>query len=365
MGGDSVRRLLLKAATDPLAVVLLVAVMSRLVVAVAMLTATPLQLYGGLQVDAAWPFMTWDGQWYLSIVQNGYHAYDLEAAHPDFAFFPLWPLTIIAGSLFGLLDPGLVAPLLSTALFLLAMVVVFRLLERRFDPGTAQRATILLALAPGATAFTLGYSESLFILIAAAALLVGVATRRGILLVILASLTRLVGPALSLAAIPELRSRPRLAWTALVAGPATFFAWCGFIWYLTGDPLGYLRGSPAWWSGSTLHSGPIGAIEALFLSHDVLALFVAWVAMALALISIAGGLMLLRRWPDLGLYVLGVLAPTILAGNWTTWPRLLLTAFPALVVLTRSRGVFLMSAAAFGFIQVLFARGQASISWAP
>jgi len=361
---DSVRRWLPKAASGPLAIVLFVAVMSRLVVAIAMLTATPPQA-GAYALDASWPFVTWDGPWYLSIVKNGYHAYALDSGHPDFAFFPLWPVAIIAGSLFGLLDPGFVAPLLSTALFLLAIIVVFRLLERRFGPSTAQRATILLALAPGATAFTLAYSESLYVLLAAAALFVGVATRRGIVLVILASLTRLVGPALSLAALPDVRSRPRLALIALAAGPVTFLVWCGFIWHLTGDPLGYMRGSPAWWAGSEFLSGPMSAFQAVFVTTNGLALLVAWVAMFLALISIAGGLMLLRRAPDLGLYVLGVLAPTILVGNWPTWPRLLLAAFPALVVLTRSRGVFLTSALAFGVLQVLFARGQASITLVP
>ncbi len=362
---DGVRRRLPKAVTGPLAIVLFVALMSRVVVAVAMLTATPIQSHIGLLPDGTWPFVTWDGRWYLSIAQSGYHAYDLAPGHPDFAFFPLWPLSIIAGSLFGLLDVALVAPLLANALFLLATVVVFWSLERRFGSSAAQRATILLALAPGATAFSLAYSESLFVLIVAAALLVGVATRLGIVLVVLASLTRLVGPALSLAAIPDLRTRPRLAIAALVAGPATFLVWCGFIAYLTGDPLGYMRGSPAWWTGSALHSGPIGAIEALSATTDILALFVAWVAVSLALVSIAGGLALLRWSPDMGLYVMGVLVPTILVGNWTTWPRLLLAAFPALVVLTRSRAVFLTSAVTFGVIQVLFARGQVSIGWAP
>ena len=162
--------------------------------------------------------MTWDGRWYLSIVRAGITPTTSTPGHPDFAFFPLWPIAIIAGSLFGLLDSPWSHPCCRPRS---SCSRPSSCSGRSSDASARARRNERRSSyhsPPGRPPSTLAYSESLFVLIVAAALLVGVATRLGIVLVVLASLTRLVGPALSLAAMADLRSRPRLAFDRVGGG---------------------------------------------------------------------------------------------------------------------------------------------------
>jgi hypothetical protein len=353
---------LVRLVAHPLVPVLAVALLSRLVATAILLGADPAgsPIVGGVEG----PLLIHDGSWYLAIVLDGYHPYPLELDHPNFAFFPLWPAAIVVASLFGVFDPTVVAPVLSNALFVGGSVVVFELLRRHVGTHVSQRTTMLLALAPGAAAFSLAYSESLFILIAAGALVVGVTSRAGVVLVFLASICRLVGPALSLAALPELRMRRRAALAALVAGPVGFLLWAAFIWHLTGDPLGYLRGTPSWWSSLGASTG-LESVVATFAEGVPFDIVACTVTCALAVVMVGGALALLRSSPALALYSLGVLAPTLLAGHWVNWPRLMLPAFPALVLLARRRTVFLAAAPLFGLGQVALARWYAAGVWTP
>ena len=357
-GGATLAQLLAR----PLVPVLAVAFLSRLAATAILLGADPgaSPIIGGVEG----PLLIHDASWYLAIVRDGYLPYPLELEHPNFAFFPLWPLAIVVASLFGVLDPTLVAPILSNVLFLAGSVVVYELLRRHVGTTVSQRATMLLALAPGAAVFSLAYSESLFILIAAGALLVGVTSRGGVVLVFLASICRLVGPALSLAALPELRTRRRATIAALVAGPLGFLVWAAFIWHLTGDPLGYLRGTPAWWSSLGAPTG-LESVVATFAEGVPFDMLACTVTCAFAALMVWGALALLRTSPALALYALGVLAPSVLAGHWVNWPRLMLPAFPAMVVLARRRTVFLAAAPLFALAQVALARWYAAGVWTP
>ncbi|MGC8635197.1 MAG: hypothetical protein ACP5VP_11165 [Candidatus Limnocylindrales bacterium] len=89
------------------------------------------------------PFVAWNGSWYLQIAKSGYHAAPVTLsatnAHDDFAFFPLWPIGLRLSTL-GVLPAALTAVVLANLLFILAAVLLWRLLAERFAAALATGA---------------------------------------------------------------------------------------------------------------------------------------------------------------------------------------------------------------------------------
>ena len=116
-------------------------------------------------VDAR-PILTsltsWDGRYYTSIADDGYHADP--SYGPDYAFYPGYPIAVRALSLLTLGDIDLAAVLVANGAFLLLLVALFALSMRYLDRERAMLALWFFALAPGAVAYGLAYSESVFVL---------------------------------------------------------------------------------------------------------------------------------------------------------------------------------------------------------
>jgi hypothetical protein len=108
----------------------------------------------------------WDSAWYLQITNGGY--FFTPGKQSAVAFFPLYPL------LMSLLKPFtnsalLAGWLISNVCFLLALILLYKLVEREFsDSSIAARAVLYIAIFPTAFFFSAVYSESLFLLLAAA-----------------------------------------------------------------------------------------------------------------------------------------------------------------------------------------------------
>ena len=284
------------------------------------------------------PFAVWDGHWYLGIARDGYHGYPV-AFHPvfgqpwyDFAFFPAWPAVMKAGGL-------LVAPFelrivtaatgLATLLFLAGSVVAWRVMADRLGPRAATAGLALLAFSPGAYAFSLVYAESLFLLLAAASFLaVGTVARP--VFVGLAMLTRIAGAALVVAGLVEavmtrgLARRQALA--AAAGGIVAFGAWFAAIGVLTGDPLGFVRGSAGW----NVRSGIVPQLARVVMEPSWEQ--VGWVL--ITVVAVGAAVLLLRRDRELGVFSLACLALVVLPGSVShSWPRYILAAFPVFAVL--------------------------------
>ena len=117
----------------------------------------------------------WDGLWYLEIVRNGYPRsippdityFQLEARA---AFFPLYPLLVRA---FDRVLPGgdtFAALVVTTALALVAVILVGVLARRLYGNDVAERAMVLFAVFPGSFVLSYAYAEALLIVLAAACL---------------------------------------------------------------------------------------------------------------------------------------------------------------------------------------------------
>lgn len=103
---------------------------------------------------------------YLSIADNGYtqEPFSLEG-QKNWAFYPLWPLLMRLGAVFLNNNTVLAGLLLSNVLFLLGVVLLYKLLSRRFPSKIAYESTILLILFPTAHFFMRPGPESLFLVL--------------------------------------------------------------------------------------------------------------------------------------------------------------------------------------------------------
>jgi len=121
-------------------------------------------------------FLSWDGRWYLELIRRGYPSsipdnITYEQLEARAAFFPLYPAVVRA---FDAILPGgdtIAALLLNFILGAVGLVLVGHLARRVFDEAVAMRSMVLFAIFPGSFVLSFAYSEALFIVFAAAALI--------------------------------------------------------------------------------------------------------------------------------------------------------------------------------------------------
>jgi hypothetical protein len=195
---------------------------------------------------------SWDGVYYVSIAADGYQAGPVNGPYPEVVFFPLYPVAVgaVATLLGG--DVPLAALLVSNGAALVALVAVYGLARVRLSPGPAMLAVTIVALQPGAVAFSMAYSDSLFLLLVCASLLAGERGARPAagLLAFLAALTRLQG-ALLIAPLLILcwtqdRHQPRVSWLWGLGAPLGTLVVAALMAGITGDPLALLADQVAW-----------------------------------------------------------------------------------------------------------------------
>ena len=104
-------------------------------------------------------FETWDAYHYLHLARHGYGDQPM-----SLAFYPLWPFLVrLAAPLCGG-NFTLAALILSNAFSVAALVLLHRLIARRFNENVAGKTLILMIAFPGALFLCLPYTESLFLL---------------------------------------------------------------------------------------------------------------------------------------------------------------------------------------------------------
>lgn len=295
----------------------------------------------------------WDNHSYVQVAMQGYPrhlAYDNNGllAGNNLAFFPCYPLLIRVVHVISGLDAttaSIAAAWLASAT---AAVLVHRLGLRLFGERAALALVVLVFTQPMAITLWIGYSESLFLALVAAALLAahreawltaGVCT-------LLAGLTRSTGTALAVAlavaAVLAMRRQRRVDWRAVAGvmvgalGVPAYLLWVG----LRVGSIG------AWWTIQREGWGTVwdwGDATWRFLT-STLQRGNDWVPVATAVlllvIAATGAAALLQRpWPPLAVYGLLVFALTVGQSNYYhSKLRLMVPALLTLVPLARAAG---------------------------
>ena len=290
----------------------------------------------------------WDAVWYRRIAEDGYGfvlQVDADTVHPDYAFFPLFPLLMRAVAGVTPLDPATAGLLLSWLSSLVAAWGIFAVGETVGGRRTGVVLAVLWGALPIAFVESMAYTESMFTAFCAwalSAVLAGRWTTAGAL-AIAAGLTRPAAVALiaaiGLAAVVtivrawrEVRRRdclPPLLGAAL--SPLGFLAFVGWVAIRTGSVTGYFDVQAAWGKSLDLGQATVRQVWAELTGP------MPWVGVVVVL-AIAGVLALLawslaRRPPlALAVFTVGIVALALLGtGYFNSRPRLLLPAFPFLL----------------------------------
>jgi hypothetical protein len=279
--------------------------------------------------------LVWDGTWYARIARVGYEALPHEALR----FFPLVPVLARAGAALTPFTTGAVLVAISNASALAVGVSLFALvrLESR-DEALARRAVWLVALAPPAYVFVLGYTEATATLLAVLVFL-GLRTRRWAWAAVAGFLAGLVRPVGALLVVPaaiealrdvrSARSGERMlrlvAALAPVAGAGAYLAWVqaqfGDWWLpIRVQQRAGLRGR---------FTNPLStfadAARSLFDGADATTgLHLPWVIVLVVLVVVA-----FRRWPvSYGAFALTMLIVGVSSSTLNSIERYALSAFP-------------------------------------
>ena len=312
--------------------------------------------------------LSWDGGWYRSIALHGY----VGAGQESLRFFPLFPLL---GRWFGLVpgvgtDVALVV--VANVSALLAMAALLVLVRHDLgDAALARRSVWLLALAPSAYCFVLGYADALLMLCAVVTFL-GARTGRwwwAAAAGLAAGAVRPVGVLLVVPVLVELWLRRRESarparWVARVAalagpvvGAGAYLAWVAH------------RFGDAWLPFTVQqqdgHRGQF-AVPVSAMAHDVMeglhghhlgsAVHVPWVLVCIVLAVVAW----IRLPRSYALFAVAVLVVSLSSTNLDSFERYALGAFPLVIAAstaTSSRRVEVvvlgLSALAMGAYAVL------------
>lgn len=207
-----------------------------------------------------WPATTyyqyavWDEGWYASIAKKGYQAPPDFRLHSNLPFSAGLPLLLRAASLATGLSPDAVRIPVAILSWLVAVVVLSRVLDHAGGERHTRRfALVLFAFAPGSMYFLTSYSESLYLpLLAAcfAALLSGRHLLAGVFGAFALS-TRspavILAPTILVAAwMDHPRTSRRRALLAAALPGLGLAAYMAILWIQVGDPLAFLDGYTPW-----------------------------------------------------------------------------------------------------------------------
>jgi hypothetical protein len=320
----------------------------------------------------------WDGQWYARIATQGYTGVAIDGSgQRDVGQLPLYPMTVRAAS-WVIGDVHIAGLLVSNIAFVLAGLVLFRLVESQFDSTVARRTLVLWCVWPFSYVFSAMYTESLFMLCVVGAFALGTQRLAGAALCAAgASLTRTVGVATALALLTLWAQRERFQTAALRRDAGWLlvaFSGIGLFMLILGlrfgDPLAFVRAHAAagWgdfnslselrdvirqWRSATSGNVASGNVPLLHTLHVLTMLLAA----GLCLVG-------LRRLP-LAWSVWAILMVVMSYYRWACFGRHFSTIWPAFVVaalLLRDapnlyRGVVYFCTALLVLLTLLFTQG--------
>jgi hypothetical protein len=303
----------------------------------------------------------WDAHWYRIIAETGYPT-ELplddsgRVGENAWAFMPIYPFVVRGIMAFTSAPFALVSVVVSVVAFAGFIVVADRLFRRFLGDSAALSAVAVVAFAPVAPVFQVGYAESLGMLFLAVALM-GLVERRWWLVALfvpLAALTRPLGVPLALALLViaivnwrQSRDRVPMVLLTAVAGLSAI-AWPVIAAVTTGRPTAYLDTELAWrrpYIGDEPHTWGTGWWEsAKWWFPEAAPWVIAGIALAIVVVAVLPatrriGLVPLVWSASYLTYLVVVLFPQ------SSLFRLLAPLFPLAGVVARSRTATVVSIA--------------------
>jgi hypothetical protein len=287
---------------------------------------------------------SWDGQWYMDIVRNGYPTvvppdvtYHMDEARA--AFFPTFPLL---GRAADWVVPGgdtIAVLLLNTVLGFIAVVLIGLLANDLYGERIGRTTTTLVALFPGSFVLSFAYSEALMLVLAAATLLC-LQRKRWLVAGVFAALTTATRPngvavavACVVAALVAIRDdRDWRALSSVLLAPIGFIAFQLWLGQHTGEPGVWFRVQRDAWDegasfGWTAVENTLEAItQPLTSPTDTITAVAVVTTVVLVWMSAKARLPL---WVNA--YSWSVLALMLVPATVTARPRFIFTAFPLLI----------------------------------
>jgi hypothetical protein len=251
--------------------VVIVFVASRIV------TTSILLYYASIQLKNPWTEASpgyfdfariWDAHWYYIISVVGYPTVlpvtnDGHIGESAWAFMPAYPALVKLFTATGL-DFAVVAVVVSVGFALGTALLLYRLMARFLEPGTALFSVVLFCFAPLSPILQVGYAESMHTFLLTLALYLLITRRYWLLLPVVGvmALTRPSGLAFALALALHVgwrlwhrRSDPFPVREGVGAATATLFSgfmgvsWLLIAWGVTGSPTAYTDTELAWRAG--------------------------------------------------------------------------------------------------------------------
>ncbi len=303
----------------------------------------------------------WDGLWYRELADHGYPDQVLHV-QSTLGFFPLYPgivwlvahTFVVPVAHWQILSTTVAGLIVSGVGGLVATVLVQRLAVEWWGKAAGRRAVLLFCLFPGSVVFSMVYAEGVMLPLAAGCLL-ALQRRRWVLAGVLAGLATATEPqalvlvvVCAISAALELRRSGWGARRALLApalstvGAAAFAI---FLWLWTGSPFASLIAQRDGWSERTdvlalVHlAQQLGAqISLRHFDHPTIDLNLV-VGLGGAIILIGLLVLVARNWREMSaeaiVYTVGLAWLGMTSEYTPPMPRMLITAFPAVIVVAR------------------------------
>jgi hypothetical protein len=306
----------------------------------------------------------WDGLWYRELVNHGYpqHPYLTQTTLGFLPLYPIviWPVAQVFSGLTGhdgVWSATVAGALISAIGGAVATYYVFRLATAWWGREVGRRAAVLFIVFPGSVVFSMVYSEALILPLATGCLW-ALQRRRWLQAGILAGLATAAGPTalvlVPVCAISALLEWRRRGWSretlrkVIVAPVLSVSGIVGFgifLWFWTGTPLASYQAQHHGWSEKTDPGALIHLTKKLFRQVSFTHLSQPKVDLNLV-VGLVGALLLLvmlvlmffqrRKIPiEAFVWTLGITFLTVTSEYVPPNPRMLLTNFPALMVVAR------------------------------
>jgi hypothetical protein len=296
----------------------------------------------------------WDGYWYLRM-ERIWFPHTVTAHQTTLGFFPLYSMVIWLLNHALALPPVAAGVIVSGAGGLVAVLLLQRLVAAWKGPAVARRAAVLFSLFPGSVVFSMVYAEGLLLPLLIGCLL-ALERRRYLLAGLLAAVASAVeADALVLvvvclvAAVLEIR---RTGWqsplsrrsvAAVAMSPLGAVAFALFLWGWAHTPFATLDVQRMAWRET---SSPIARLQeiprlareihhGLRARHNWLQFNQISDLVGTVYLFVSGAVLLRSRWrPPATAIALcaGIAALTLTSHGTAPNPRMLLTAFPLVVV---------------------------------